>query len=52
MIYKIHFERFGICDEFVVEGQDIEAIKKMAQKEAEVRCLDQDINNMWSEKIE
>jgi len=51
MKFKIHFEVGDYTDFFVVEGETIENVKEIAKKETESRGLDEQKNNLWSEKL-
>jgi len=51
MKFRIHFE-IGEYQDFIdIEGETIEDVKEIAKTETERRGLDEQKNNLWSEKL-
>jgi hypothetical protein len=51
MIFKIHFTKNGVDDEFEISGETVEDIYAATMKEMDRRGLTRQVNNMWSEEV-
>jgi len=49
--YKIHFTINGVEDYFTVQGKNMEEIRAITKQETDRRRLDENKNNLWSEKV-
>lgn len=52
MRFEIHYTINGYEDNIIIEGENVEDIKKKVDTEFEARGLDPDKNNAWSEEID
>jgi hypothetical protein len=51
MKFKIHFTKDDVEDCFLVEGEDIDDIRRKANANLEIRHCDVEEANVWSEEI-
>lgn len=51
MKFEIHFSVGEYNDYFIIEGETIEDIKAVAERETSARGLTEQKNNLWSREI-
>jgi len=52
MKFRIHYTIKGVSDHCDIEGQTIEDVQEKAKRFLEIKGLNVNDNNVWSEEIE